>query len=162
MTSSLKSCSIISRSLVLALLAWSSDAFVPFQHSRAHITPYPSITDDQIHNIHTLSNASFNFNFDGRSRHPERERALSRPLFAGKNDGGSNSNNMEEKKYTKVEDGSPLGVAIVLIGSLIIFGSEDGSSLQSNTSPSVWIVFATASTAAGLARLFRYFKEKNE
>mmetsp|Transcript_1072 Transcript_1072/g.2372 ORF Transcript_1072/g.2372 Transcript_1072/m.2372 type:complete len:157 (+) Transcript_1072:39-509(+) len=77
---------------------------------------------------------------------------------------GKNANVEEEekKKYTKVEDGSPLGVAIVLLGSLYIFNSGD-ESFQDPTSSSVWIVFATASAAAGLARLFRYYsREKTE
>lgn len=74
----------------------------------------------------------------------------------------NDKNNDVEGKYTTVEDGSPLGVAIVLLGGLFIFGSGD-ESFQDPTSDSVWIVFVTASTAAGLARLFRYYtRGKNE
>jgi hypothetical protein len=86
-------------------------------------------------------------------------------LFAknsNNNSSNKHNNNVEEKEYTKVEDGSPIGVAIVLIGSLIIFGSGGEESLQSPSSSSVWIVFVTASTAAGLARLYRYTREKNK
>ncbi len=79
--------------------------------------------------------------------------------FAKKDD----NNNAEEKEnYTRVEDGSPLGVAIVFLGSLFLFSSGD-ESYKDPTSDSVWIVFATASAAAGLARLYRYStREKDE
>lgn len=73
----------------------------------------------------------------------------------------NDDNDVEKnKQYTKIEDGSPLGVAIVLIGSLLIFSGDE--SAQAPTSSSVWIVFATASFAAGLARLIRYMKNKND
>ncbi len=45
-----------------------------------------------------------------------------------------------------------------MIGSLVVLRGEE----ESPTSSSVWIVFATASIAAGLARLFRYVRDKNE
>jgi hypothetical protein len=48
--------------------------------------------------------------------------------------------------YTKVEDGSPLGVAIVVLGgSLVVFGGDELSKIP------VWAVFVTASVAAGLS-----------
>ena len=73
----------------------------------------------------------------------------------------NNNDDIDDKKYTRVEDGSPLGVAIVMIGSLIIFNGDE-TLPQDPASPSVWIVFATASIAAGLARLYRYNRDKNE
>lgn len=52
-----------------------------------------------------------------------------------------------EMKTTPIEDGSPLGVGIVIIGgSSIVFGEQDIP---------VWVVFATASIAAGISRLIR-------
>lgn len=85
----------------------------------------------------------------------EARREESTAIFA-KKDGSSN--NDDKREYTKIEDGSPLGVAIVLLGSLVVLRNDD-----LNRDPdSVWIVFATASAAAGLARLIRYFsRDKN-
>ena len=52
------------------------------------------------------------------------------------------------QKSTPIEDGSPLGVAVVVLGgSYIVFGDQDIP---------VWIVFVTASIAAGISRLIRY------
>ena len=70
-----------------------------------------------------------------------------------------NNKNLDEKRvggYTnKVEDGSPLGVAIVVLGgSLIVIGGDNFADIP------VWVVFVTASTAAGVARLIRYLRDK--
>ena len=52
------------------------------------------------------------------------------------------------QKSTPIEDGSPLGVAVVVLGgSYVVFGEQDIP---------VWIVFVTASIAAGISRLIRY------
>lgn len=122
--------------LVLALLADSSDAFASHFQNRAQIG------NDR---VHCLTN--------------ERTPKTPTALFANKKDAGSD--NTDTEAYAGVEDGSPLGVAIVLVGSLIVFGSGDDSALQNPESPSVWIVFVTASVAAGLARLFRYFRDRD-
>ena len=66
-------------------------------------------------------------------------------LFYGKYNDDKEIKN--EMKTTPIEDGSPLGVGIVIIGgSLIVFGEQDIP---------VWVVFATASIAAGISRLIR-------
>eukprot|EP00956_Cyclotella_meneghiniana_P034158 scaffold101981_cov24-Cyclotella_meneghiniana.AAC.3 len=71
---------------------------------------------------------------------------------------------IKKRQYTRIEDGSPIGVAIVLLGTLELYlyygRSLSSSTLMTNDSSSVWIVFATASIAAGLARLFRYVRDK--
>lgn len=99
---------------------------------------------------------------DQRTSRGHHERTSATVNFAKKK-GSSNNDDAEKKTEERkpVEDGSPLGVAIVLIGSLIIFNGED-SSHQEPASSSVWIVFATASIAAGLARLVRYLRDKDE
>lgn len=66
-------------------------------------------------------------------------------LFYGKYNDDKEIKN--EMKTTPIEDGSPLGVGIVIIGgSLVVFGEQDIP---------VWVVFATASIAAGISRLIR-------
>lgn len=70
----------------------------------------------------------------------------------------SQTNNKDSKQasgYTQVEDGSPLGVAIVVLGgSLVVFGGDNFENVP------VWVVFVVASTAAGVARLIRYLQDK--
>mmetsp|Transcript_38309 Transcript_38309/g.46255 ORF Transcript_38309/g.46255 Transcript_38309/m.46255 type:complete len:148 (-) Transcript_38309:206-649(-) len=52
-----------------------------------------------------------------------------------------------------VEDGSPLGIAIVVLGgSFVVFGDE-------TFNVPLWVIFATASTAVGIARLIRYLQD---
>ena len=81
-------------------------------------------------------------------------------MLAKKDDNTSNSDNKvaSERAYTKIDDGSPLGVAIVVLGGsfLAFSGSE------SVDPTSIWIVFASASIAAGLSRLLRYHKREND
>lgn len=63
--------------------------------------------------------------------------------------------NDPKEGYSKVEDGSPLGVAIVVLGgSLVVFGGDNFSNIP------IWVVFVAASTAAGVARLIRYLQDK--
>lgn len=88
-------------------------------------------------------------------------------LLEAKNSKNNNNNNnvdvgSESKRtYTKIDDGSPLGVAIVGIGGLLYTkGSDTFSFLQQQDSNAVWIILATASTAAGLSRLIRYINDK--
>ena len=67
-------------------------------------------------------------------------------LSYGKSDQADGEKNPQ--KSTPIEDGSPLGVAIVVLGgSYVVFGEQDIP---------VWIVFVTASIAAGISRLIRY------
>jgi len=85
-----------------------------------------------------------------------------------KNNSNSNNNESDSKRtYTKIDDGSPLGVAIVGIGGLLYTkGGDTFSFLQQDYSSSnnnaVWIILATASTAAGLSRLVRYINDKQK
>lgn len=75
------------------------------------------------------------------------------------NQRNSNDNDSTtERKYTSsVEDGSPLGVAIVVLGGLLVnFGGDQFADIP------VWVILATASTAAGVARLIRYLQKKKE
>lgn len=65
----------------------------------------------------------------------------------------SNRDDKEPPKYNMVEEGSPIGVAIVVIGgSLVVFGGDDFLHVP------IWVVFATASIAAGISRLVRNTK----
>eukprot|EP00985_Skeletonema_marinoi_P000867 scaffold354_cov67-Skeletonema_marinoi.AAC.1 len=84
-------------------------------------------------------------------------------LRAKNSNNKNNNNNLESKRtYTKIDDGSPLGVAIVGIGGLLYSKGGDTFSFlqQQDSSNVVWIILATASTAAGLSRLVRYISEK--
>ena len=85
----------------------------------------------------------------------------------------TNGNNEENKRtYTKIDDGSPLGVAIVAIGGLLYSDPLGLFSGDNNNNPfvsllqqdnSAWIIIlTTASTAAGLERLFRYLSDKQQ
>ena len=81
------------------------------------------------------------------------------------------------KNYTQIEDGSPLGVAIVVLGGAWLafadgqdmplpFGMMDGVGGSYSGSVDdgalIWSVFATASVAAGISRLVRYYSDKND
>ena len=79
-----------------------------------------------------------------------------------KNNKNSNDNLERKRTYTKIDDGSPLGVAIVGIGGLLYSKGGDTFSFlqQQDSSNVVWIILATASTAAGLSRLVRYISGK--
>ena len=82
-------------------------------------------------------------------------------LHANKKD---KENDVKERTYTKIDDGSPIGVAIVLLGLLgnIYFPGSLSAINYFTDEKYVWIVLATASTAAGLARLLRYYRDKDE
>ena len=105
--------------------------------------------------------------------HKQRQQQLTvSSLLLAKN---TNGNNNEENKraYTKIDDGSPLGVAIVAIGGLL-YSDPLGlfSGVDNNNNPflsllqqdnSAWIIIlTTASTAAGLERLVRYMSDKQQ
>ena len=84
-------------------------------------------------------------------------------LSSKHNNNNDNDASIKKRQYTRVEDGSPIGVAVVLLGTLYLYYGQSSSSsftLMTNDSSSIWIVFATASIAAGLARLFRYVRDK--
>jgi len=79
------------------------------------------------------------------------------------------NNDIKEKSYTQIDDGSPIGVAIVGFGLIVnlyfpgILTSINSffHNLESNNN--TWIIIlGTASTAAGLARLLRYTRDKNK
>ena len=94
------------------------------------------------------------------------------------NDDPTDDTSTSAKNYTQIEDGSPLGVAIVVIGGLWLafgdgqdvprlpFGMMDGvgGSYSGSTDDDalIWAVFATASVAAGISRLVRYYSDKND
>ena len=78
--------------------------------------------------------------------------------LSAKND---DDDDAKQKEYSGVvEDGSPLGVAVVALGSILLSNGDD--SLWEPGSPAILIVFATASVAAGLARLYRYLRDKGD
>ena len=80
-----------------------------------------------------------------------------------KNTNSGNDIDLESNKrtYTKIDDGSPLGVAIVGIGGFLYAkGGDTFSFLQDSSNNAVWIILATASTAAGLSRLVSYINDK--
>ena len=102
--------------------------------------------------------------------HKQRQQQLTVSLFLAKNTNGNNEEN--KRTYTKIDDGSPLGVAIVAIGGLLYSDPLGLFSGDNNNNPfvsllqqdnSAWIIIlATASTAAGLERLFRYMSDKQQ
>ena len=67
----------------------------------------------------------------------------------------------ESGKSRGFDDGSPLGVAIVALGSIFAAMNSEG---EKNVGDSnlVWIIFGTASLAAGLSRLVRTFTTSDE
>ena len=132
--------------LLLVLLADHSDAFASQQKNLAQIR-------NCVHpHTHAVTPSQ-------RSTKTLQTPPIVPALFAGKK-GADDGSKAKKDAYAGVEDGSPLGVAIVLLGSLLVFGSGDDA-LRSPDSPAPWIVLATASAAAGLARLFRYFRDKD-
>ena len=58
--------------------------------------------------------------------------------------------------YSRVEDGSPLGVGVVFVGSLLALNVPETLDWQDENTL-IWLVFVTASTVAGAARLIRYY-----
>jgi hypothetical protein len=100
----------------------------------------------------------------GRSRFPPKAPGKAAPpctfrdavlLQKGKSNRDEKVAELRTANYTKVEDGSPLGVAIVVLGgSLVVFGGDELSKIP------VWAVFVTASVAAGLSRLVRFLRDK--
>jgi len=86
---------------------------------------------------------------------PKQIRNHKTPLSYKIKNNNDNSKEKVSKSSTVVEDGSPLGVAIVVLGgSFVVLGND---TIDENRIP-VWAVFATASIAAGLSRLIRYIR----
>ena len=86
-------------------------------------------------------------------------------LIRAQNKNKEVNDDVESKRtYTKIDDGSPIGVAIVGIGGLLYSKGGDYFSFDflqdSSNNNAVWIILATASTAAGLSRLVRYLNDK--
>lgn len=66
----------------------------------------------------------------------------------------SSSTSLITTRRPLVKQDKETRASIVFLGSIAILNGDD--SLIRNDSPAIWIVFATASFAAGLARLVRY------
>jgi len=60
------------------------------------------------------------------------------------------------------EDGSPLGVAIALLGSIAVFLLGDDDISNEMMTMRIFTVFCTASIAVGFARLVRYLVRNKE
>jgi hypothetical protein len=82
-------------------------------------------------------------------------RHATRRKLAKKDNNNDASREIGGRRYTKIEDGSPLGVAIVVLGSLFLLGSDSVDASDPAGDSPIWIVFATASVAAGVSRLVR-------
>lgn len=72
-----------------------------------------------------------------------------------------NTRERKEPSYSTVDDGSPLGVGVVFIGSLVALNAPERIDPQDQESL-IWLVFVTASTVAGIARLIRYYGDRKE
>ena len=99
------------------------------------------------------------------------------PLRSKQNDDQADTST-SDKTYTQIDDGSPLGVAIVVLGGswVALGGGQDVPQLPSSVMDGVggsysgstdddaliWAVFATASVAAGISRLVRYYWDKKK
>lgn len=73
----------------------------------------------------------------------------------------SDDTDKKQATRTKIDDGSPLGVAIVVLGSiaLTLFGKADPT-LPSGDSPAYFAVFIAASVAAGISRWIRNYEKE--
>ena len=92
------------------------------------------------------------------SRHTMSELFLMRKSKSSERNDDKNRPATTKRKYTTVEDGSPLGVAVVGLGFLALkmFGDRlDDSAIQQYAVP---IIFCSASLAAGISRLVRNSK----
>ena len=103
-----------------------------------------------------------------------RERS-SLALRSNQNDDQTETSN-SAKNFTQIDDGSPLGVAIVVLGGSwvafadgqdmtqlpfsLIGGVVGGYGGGGDDDVRIWAVFATASVAAGISRLIRYYWDK--
>eukprot|EP00587_Corethron_hystrix_P010557 CAMPEP_0113299644 /NCGR_PEP_ID=MMETSP0010_2-20120614/1595_1 /TAXON_ID=216773 ORGANISM="Corethron hystrix, Strain 308" /NCGR_SAMPLE_ID=MMETSP0010_2 /ASSEMBLY_ACC=CAM_ASM_000155 /LENGTH=130 /DNA_ID=CAMNT_0000152917 /DNA_START=1379 /DNA_END=1771 /DNA_ORIENTATION=+ /assembly_acc=CAM_ASM_000155 len=67
----------------------------------------------------------------------------------------SNGDGPKPEGTTNIQDGSPLGVAIVCLGGgLVTFGGDNFSDIP------IWAVLIAASTAAGVERFLRYLRDQ--
>ena len=136
--------------LACVLSCTTTDAFVGGHHGKARIQ-----SGHQNQNIQTLIIRNTHIHVH------ERISSATITLSAKKDE---ENDTKKERTYTKIDDGSPIGVAIVLLGLLgnIYFPGALSAINFFSDEKYVWIVLATASTAAGLARLLRYYRDKNE
>lgn len=144
--------------LVLAYALHHCDAFSVRQshhisgmkkvHTSHNLVPSPSIT----------MNTNLRYRGDttgiGARKHASiLELSMAKlPQNTGKSDANDGPTT---RKYAAVEDGSPLGVAIVALGflALQLFGDRlDGRTVEQYAAP---IIFCSASLAAGISRLVR-------
>ena len=124
-----------------------SDAFTSHAHTSPLIIPSPS-TKKLMSNLPTkLTATCFHTPTTLSSRNNNKD-----------NDTTADDVTSKKEQYTRVDDGSPIGVVIVLLGTIYLYYGQ--SPFTANDSSSVWIVFAMASIAAGLARLFRYVRDQ--
>ena len=126
--------------ILLACVLSCTDAFIGGHNGQGRIQ---SIRQNQ--SIQTLISIN---------RNTHDERISSTITLHAKKD---KENDVKERTYTKIDDGSPIGVAIVLLGLLgnIYFPGSLSAIDYFTDEKYVWIVLATASTAAGL------FRDKN-
>ena len=136
--------------LLACVLSCTTDAFVGWHHSQARIR-----SGRQNQSIQTLII---------RNTHIHDYQRISSTTITLHAKKDEENDIKKERTYTKIDDGSPIGVAIVLLGLLgnIYFPGSLSAINFFTDEKYVWIVLATASTAAGLARLFRYYRDKNE
>jgi hypothetical protein len=71
----------------------------------------------------------------------------------------SSSSVIPNESSTAIEDGSPLGVAIVVLGGLWLVLGDGSLPMLDDERASIWVVFCTASIAAGISRLIRYHQK---
>ena len=138
--------------ILLACVLSCTDAFIGgHHHGQAHIQ-----SKRQNQSIQTFISINRNTQI-----HDDKRISSTITLHANKKD---KENDVKERTYTKIDDGSPIGVAIVLLGLLgnIYFPGSLSAIDYFADETYVWIVLATASTAAGLARLLRYYRDKDE
>ena len=138
--------------ILLACVLSCADAFIGgHHHGQAHIQ-----SKRQNQSIQTFISINRNTQI-----HDDKRISSTITLHANKKD---KENDVKERTYTKIDDGSPIGVAIVLLGLLgnIYFPGSLSAINYFTDEKYVWIVLATASTAAGLARLLRYYRDKDE
>ena len=131
--------------ILLACVLSCADAFIGgHHHGQAHIQ-----SKRQNQSIQTFISINRNTQI-----HDDKRISSTITLHANKKD---KENDVKERTYTKIDDGSPIGVAIVLLGLLgnIYFPGSLSAINYFTDEKYVWIVLATASTynMCGMIRL---------
>ena len=131
--------------ILLACVLSCADAFIGgHHHGQAHIQ-----SKRQNQSIQTFFSINRNTQI-----HDDKRISSTITLHANKKD---KENDVKERTYTKIDDGSPIGVAIVLLGLLgnIYFPGSLSAINYFTDEKYVWIVLATASTynMCGMIRL---------